>query len=70
MNAKVIAAALAVTITSGMLSMAAGAVTEGSKVQLANQLDRCPYYPSPVLCHNDLRAHVTTQSLTRRGDLD
>jgi hypothetical protein len=46
--------ALAVTITGAALATAA----ERSKPQSSNspnvyemRLDRCPYYPSPVVCH-------------------
>jgi hypothetical protein len=58
MNTKIIGItlALAVTITGGALAMTAGAMAEGAKLQLSNSSnvyemrDRCPYYPSPVVC--------------------
>jgi hypothetical protein len=61
MNTKIIGItrALAATITGGVLAVAAGAVAEGSKLQSPNssnvyvtRMDRCPYYPSPVVCHS------------------
>ena len=65
MNAKIncITLALAVTIASGMFGVAAGAVADGSKLQSPNssnvyemRMDRCPYYPSPVICHSGSKA--------------
>jgi hypothetical protein len=51
---KVIGIALAFTIIGGMVLVA-----EGPELQSANgahaysiNLDRCPYYPSPVACHS------------------
>ena len=61
MNTKIIGITLAltVTITGGVLAVAAGGLAEGSKLQSPNssnvyemRMDRCPYYPSPVFCHN------------------
>jgi hypothetical protein len=61
MNTKIIGITLAfaATITGGVLAVAAGAVAEGSKLQSPNRsnvhemrMDRCPYYPSPVVCHS------------------
>jgi hypothetical protein len=61
MNTKTIgiSLALAVTITGGALAVTAGAVAERSKLQSPNnsnvhevRLDRCPYYPSPVVCRS------------------
>jgi hypothetical protein len=60
MNTKMIGItlALAVTITGGML-----AVEDGSTLQSPNssnvyemRMDRCPYYPSPVVCHSGSQA--------------
>ena len=60
MNTKMIGItlALAVTITGGML-----AVEDGSTLQSPNnsnvyemRMDRCPYYPSPVVCHSGSKA--------------
>jgi hypothetical protein len=60
MNTKVIGTivALAVTITGAAFATTAGTAAERSKPQSSNgsnvyemRLDRCPYYPSPVVCH-------------------
>jgi hypothetical protein len=52
---KVIGIALAFTVIGGVVIMA-----DGPEVQTANganaysmNLDRCPYYPSPVVCRSD-----------------
>ena len=54
MSTKVIIIALAFTVLGGMLAMA-----QSSKPQTAHSahvhamnLDRCPYYPSPVFCRS------------------
>jgi hypothetical protein len=69
-NVLGITLALAVTITGGLFAaLAASAVADGSK-QSANssnyamKLDRCPYYPSPVVCRDGARAHTTSGGLT------
>jgi hypothetical protein len=67
MNTKIIGItlALAVTITGGALAVAAGVVAEGSKLQSSNSSnvyemrDRCPYYPSPVVCRGGTTARTT-----------
>jgi hypothetical protein len=65
MNAKIncIVLALAVTITGGMFEVASGAVADGSKLRSTSasnvhemRMDRCPYYPSPVVCHSGSKA--------------
>jgi hypothetical protein len=57
---KVIVIALAFTVASGMLALA----DDASNLQAKNSanfhvmnLDRCPYYPSPVFCRSVSRAH-------------
>lgn len=63
MTTKVIAITLAFTFLGGTL-----AVAQGSKPQATNSantrainLDRCPYYPSPVFCRDVSRAHQQEQ---------
>jgi hypothetical protein len=70
-NVLGITLALAVTITGGLLALTASAVADGSKLQSANssnvyamKMDRCPYYPSPVVCRDGSRAHTTSGGLT------
>jgi hypothetical protein len=70
-NVLGITLALAVTITGGLLALTASAVADGSKLQSANssnvyamKMDRCPYYPSPVVCRDRSRAHATSAGLT------
>jgi hypothetical protein len=61
--------ALAITIAVGALYLAVRAIEVGLKAPSANHLtniDRCPYYPPPVVCRNDSRAHTTIESLTSR----
>jgi hypothetical protein len=67
MKTNVLGITLAVTITGGLLALTANAVADGSKLQSANssnvyamRMDRCPYYPSPVVC----REHMTSGGLT------
>jgi hypothetical protein len=68
MNTKIIgiALALAVTITGGALAVTAGVVAEGSKLQSSHSSnahemrDRCPYFPSPVVCRGGTTAHTTS----------
>ena len=57
MKTNILGITLAVTITGGLLALTASAVADGSKLQSANssnvyamKMDRCPYYPSPVVC--------------------
>ena len=71
MKTNVLGITLAVTITGGLLALTASAVADGSKLQSANssnvyamKMDRCPYYPSPVLCRDGSRAHMTSGGLT------
>jgi hypothetical protein len=66
MIAKVIIITTTFTIMGGVLALA-----DGSKPQSANsanghakKMDRCPYYPSPVLCRSGLRARTTSGGLT------
>jgi hypothetical protein len=60
MNTKMIGTfvALAATFTGAALATTAGSAAERSKLQSSDnaniyemRLDRCPYYPSPVVCH-------------------
>lgn len=58
MTTKVIAITLAFTVLGGTLALA-----QASKSQATNSanghamnLDRCPYYPSPVFCRSDSRS--------------
>jgi hypothetical protein len=68
MNTKIIgiALALAVTITGGALAVTAGVVAEGSKLRSSHSSnahemrDRCPYFPSPVVCRGGTTAHTTS----------
>ncbi len=67
-NATAATRVLAITIAGGALYMALCAIEDGSKVRSTNHLnvDRCPYYPSPVVCHIDLRTSATAESLIPR----
>ncbi len=63
---KVIGIALAFTIIGGVVILA-----EGPGLQFANgadaysmNLDRCPYYPSPVVCHSRSTGRTTIGRLT------
>ena len=63
---KVIGIALAFTIIGGVVIVA-----EGPELQSANSanaysmnLDRCPYYPSPVACRSGSTGRTTIGSLT------
>jgi hypothetical protein len=55
MITKVIATTLAFTVLGGTI-----ALSQGSKPSIANvhakNLDRCPYFPSPVFCRSDSRS--------------
>jgi hypothetical protein len=58
---KVIGIALAFAIIGGVV-----VVAEGPELQSANRanaysmnLDRCPYYPSPVVCHSRSAGRTT-----------
>jgi hypothetical protein len=58
MTTKVIAITLAFTVVGATLALA-----QASKPQATNSanihqmnLDRCPYYPSPVFCRSDSRS--------------
>jgi hypothetical protein len=62
---KVIGIALAFTIIGGVVIVA-----EGPELQSANSanaypmnLDRCPYYPSPVACHSRSTGRTTIGTL-------
>jgi hypothetical protein len=59
MTMKAIVATLAFTIMGGM-----PALSDGSSVY-AMKMDRCPYYPSPVVCRGSPRARTTRSHLTR-----
>jgi hypothetical protein len=59
MTTKAIAITLAFTVLGGTLALAQGVkpqATNSANVHGMN-LDRCPYYPSPVFCRNDSRSH-------------
>jgi hypothetical protein len=59
MTTKVIAVTLAFTVLGGTLALARDAklqIGNGANVGATN-LDRCPYYPSPVFCRDNSRAH-------------
>jgi hypothetical protein len=63
MSTKVIVTTLAFAIIGGTLAPA-----QDSKPQATNSanahvmnLDRCPYYPSPVFCRDASRAHEQDQ---------
>jgi hypothetical protein len=67
MKTNVLGITLAVTLTGGLLALTASTVTDDSKLQSANssnvyamRMDRCPYYPSPIVC----REHMTSGGLT------
>jgi hypothetical protein len=67
---KVALFALGFTIMTGMLALA-----DGSKSQSANgpkghqmKMDRCPYYPSPVVCRDGLGAHTISARPTPPRD--
>jgi hypothetical protein len=71
MKTNLLGITLAVTITGGLLALTASAVADGSKLQSANssnvyvmKMDRCPYYPSPVVCRDGSRARMTSGGLT------
>jgi hypothetical protein len=54
MTTKVIIVTLAFTVLGGTLALAQGSkpqATNGANVHAMN-LDRCPYYPSPVFCRD------------------
>jgi len=58
MTTKVIAIALAFTVVGATLALAQSSkpqATNGASVHGMN-LDRCPYYPSPVFCGSDSRS--------------
>lgn len=59
MTTKIIVITLAFTVLGETLALA-----QGSKPQATNRanthamnLDRCPYYPSPVFCRDASRVH-------------
>jgi len=73
MNTKLIGItfALAVALTGAAGSVTAGAASKGAILQRANtpnayamRMDRCPYYPSPVVCHTGQGARTTSDSVT------
>jgi hypothetical protein len=73
MNTKLIGItfALAVTLAGAVSSVTAGAATKGVILQPANtsnsyamRMDRCPYYPSPVVCRSAPAARATSDSVT------
>jgi hypothetical protein len=58
MTTKAIAITVAFTVLGGTLALAQGAkpqATNSANVHGMN-LDRCPYYPSPVFCRSDSRS--------------
>jgi hypothetical protein len=58
MTTKHIATTLAFAILGGALALAQGSppqATNSANVHATN-LDRCPYYPSPVFCRGDSRS--------------
>jgi hypothetical protein len=66
MNTKVLGITLAFTMMGGVLALA-----DGSKLKswnsaniFAMKMDRCPYYPSPVVCRGGSRARTTSDRLT------
>jgi hypothetical protein len=62
MTTKVIIT-LAFTVLGGALALAQGSkpqATNSTNVHAMN-LDRCPYYPSPVFCRDASRAHEQDQ---------
>jgi hypothetical protein len=66
MNTKVIGITLVFTTMSGVLALA-----DGPKLQFANsanvfamKMDRCPYYPSPVVCRGGSKARTTSDRLS------
>jgi hypothetical protein len=65
MNTELIGIALTFAMMGGVLALA-----DGSKLQSANSAnvfamkDRCPYYPSPVVCRGGSRARTTSDRLT------
>ena len=70
MTPKVALFSLGFTIMTGMVALA-----DGSKSQSANsanvhhlKMDRCPYYPSPVVCRDGSRAHTISGRLTPPRD--
>jgi hypothetical protein len=71
MKTNVLGITFALAVTGGLLALTASAVADGSKLQSANRsnvyamkMDRCPYYPSPVVCRDGSRAHTTSGGLT------
>lgn len=58
MTAKVIVIALALTAMGGMIALADASKQQAENMNVhAMNLDRCPYYPSPVFCRDASRAH-------------
>ena len=62
MNTKIFSIALAATILVGGLAAAEPSKTNAvnSTDIYAMRMDRCPYYPSPVVCHDMLKAHAAS----------
>jgi len=62
MNTKIFSIALAATILVGGLAAAEPSKTNAvnSTDTYAMRMDRCPYYPSPVLCRDTLKAHTAS----------
>jgi hypothetical protein len=63
MTTKVIVITLAFSVLGGMLALAQGSKSRAtnSATAHAKNLDRCPYYPSPVFCRDASRAHEQDQ---------
>jgi hypothetical protein len=58
MTTRVIAITLVFIVLGGTLALAQGSkpqATNSANVHAKN-LDRCPYYPSPVFCRSDSRS--------------
>ena len=60
MTTKVIAVTLAFTVLSGTLTLASGSKPQAmnSANVHAMNLDRCPFYPSPVFCRSERRSRA------------
>ena len=63
---KVIGIALAFAIIGGVVIVAEGPELQFTKSANAYSmnLDRCPYYPSPVACRSGSTGHTTLGRLT------
>jgi hypothetical protein len=69
MITKIIAITLAFTVLNGTLALSQGSKQQATVIATvhAKNLDRCPYYPSPVFCRSDSRSREQDEGQNADG---